>query len=117
MLPYKSKYSLRHNLPKKPKNRDSNSWQSHCGVGGFTDDRFHFYDGKGPTVSESCAFQSGDIVNKLCETFPRIQDFTIYFDNWFTFKSFGYSSRIRVYYGQVGSGDQCLFGDSVTEVK
>ena len=55
-----------------------------CGVGGFTYD-FHFYDGKGPTVSESCGFQSGDFVTKLCETLPRHQHFTVYFNNWLTF--------------------------------
>jgi len=39
----------------------------------------------GPTVSESCGFQSGDHVIKLCETHPRHQDFSIYFNNLFTF--------------------------------
>lgn len=42
------------------------------------------YDGKGPPVTQSCGFQSGDFVVKLCETLPKQQEFTVYFDNWFT---------------------------------
>ena len=32
-------------------------------------------DGKGPTVSESCGYQSGDVVIKLYKTLPKQQDF------------------------------------------
>jgi hypothetical protein len=42
------------------------------------------YDGRCPDVVESSGFQSADYVVKLCETLPKHQDFTVYFDNWFT---------------------------------
>lgn len=82
MIPYKGKNSLRQYLPKKPK-----KWGfkvlARCGVSGMTYD-FVMYDGQGPCVVESCGFQSGDFVVKLCETLPKQQEFTVYFDNWFT---------------------------------
>jgi len=64
-----------------------------CRVGGFTYD-FHFYDSKGPTVSDSCGFQSGDFVIKLYETLPRHLDFTVYFEDWFCSQSYRYSSEL-----------------------
>ena len=45
---------------------------------------FLMYAGQGPPVTQSCGFQSGDFVIKLCETLPKQQEFTVYFDNWFT---------------------------------
>ena len=83
MIPFKGRNSLRQYLPKKPK-----KWGfkvlARSGVSGITYD-FCLYDGKGPTVQQSCGYQSGDFVVKLCETLPKGQNFKVYFDNWFTF--------------------------------
>ena len=83
MIPYKGRNSLRQYIPKKPK-----KWGfkviARCGVSGLTYD-FHLYDGRCPTVSQSCGYQPGDFVIKLCETLPKGQNFKMYFDNWFTF--------------------------------
>jgi hypothetical protein len=82
MIPYKGKNGLRQYLPKKPK-----KWgfkvMARCGVSGLTYD-FLMYDGKGPAVTVSCGSQSSDFVLKLCETLPKQENFTVYFDNWFT---------------------------------
>lgn len=83
MIPFKGRNSLRQYLPKKPK-----KWgfkvMARCGVSGITYD-FCLYDGKGPSVQQSCGYQSGDFVMKLCETLPKGHNFKVYFDNWFTF--------------------------------
>lgn len=83
MIPYKGKNSLRQYLPKKPK-----KWgfkvMARCGVSGITYD-FCLYAGIGPTVEESCGYQPGDFVIKLCETLPSQMNFKVYFDNWFNF--------------------------------
>lgn len=57
---------------------------SRCVVSGLIYD-FLLYDGKCPPVSESCGYQPGDFVIKLCETLPMDKNFKVYFDNWFTF--------------------------------
>ena len=83
MIPFKGKNSLRQHIPKKP-----NKWglkvMARCGASGFTYD-FQLYDGKGPKVDETCGYQPGDFVVKLCETLPKGMNFKLYFDNWFTF--------------------------------
>jgi len=83
IIPFKGRNSLKQYIPKKPK-----KWGfkviARCGVSGITYD-FCLYDGKGPSVQQSCGYQSGDFVIKLCETIPKGQNFKLYFDNWFTF--------------------------------
>jgi len=37
------------------------------------------------TISQSCGYQPGDFVIKLCETLLKGQNFKMYFDNWFAF--------------------------------
>ena len=86
MIPYKGKCplrQLRQYLPKKPKKWGFKVF-ARSGVSGITYD-FHFYDGKGPQVTNSCGFQPGDFVLKLCETLPDNANFKVYFDNYFTF--------------------------------
>ena len=83
MIPYKGKNSLRQYLPKKPKKWGFKAI-ARCGVSGLTYD-FLLYDGSCPSVSESCGYQPGDFVIKLCETLPIDKNFKVYFDNWFTF--------------------------------
>lgn len=83
MIPYKGKNSLRQYLPKKPK-----KWGfkvlARCGVSGITYD-FCLYDGIGPVVADSCGYQPGDFVIKLCETLHSGMNYKVYFDNWFNF--------------------------------
>jgi len=80
MTSYKGKNSPRQYLPKKLKSRDSRPWHVvKLKVSLMTSMTI------GPTVSESCGFQSGDCATKLIKSFLIHQDFTVYFDNWFTF--------------------------------
>ena len=68
--------------------KKTNQWGfkvlAHCGVSGIAYD-FCMYDGKSPDVQESCGYQSGDFVIKLCQTMAKGQNYKLYFDNWFTF--------------------------------
>jgi len=77
MIPFKGRNSLRQYIPKKPK-----KWGfkviARCGVSGITYD-FCLYAAKGPSVEQSCGYQSGDFVIKLCETLPKGQNFKVYF--------------------------------------
>ena len=53
-------------------------------VDGFTYD-FHFVDGARVTVADSCGFQPGDLVLKVCESLPKHANHIVYFDNFFNF--------------------------------
>jgi len=79
IIQYEGRNSLRQYLPKKPQ-----KWGfkvlARCGVSGITYD-FCLYDGKGPTVEQSCGYQPGDFVVKLCETLAKGKSFKVYFDN------------------------------------
>lgn len=76
-IAYKGKNSLQQYLRKKP-----NKWGfkviARCSVSGLTYDFFLHYDGKGPSVTETCGFQPGDFVIKLCETLPEDKNFKVY---------------------------------------
>ena len=68
-------------IPKKPK-RWGIKVISRNGIEGFTHD-FMIYDGKSPKVKESCGFQAGDLVLKVCESLPKNKNHIVYFDSFF----------------------------------
>jgi hypothetical protein len=83
MIPFKGKSTLNQYLPNKPRKWGFKA-VSRCGVSGLTYD-FFLYDGQPPKVETSCGYQPGDQVLKLCETLEKNRNFTLYYDNYYTF--------------------------------